>query len=225
MISFLILVVSITVSIFLWKYLSKRFFRQGHGKLFTYFVSTSMAFSFFVFGVVFVADYSTSLFEKYKNKTLKDAQTLSLQALNNIASDFVKINAIDKAYDTKFYNCLGQLLYDKDESYTVDKILGMCKQDYDLSQGKMKNYINTANIMVDFSPLDGSYRPLSNYIKGNLKDPSSYEHVKTMYSFVYYGTDRPYMNVKTVYRGKNSFGAIVTETTSIKVDAITKEIF
>jgi hypothetical protein len=168
---------------------------------------------------------SKSPFEQHKNITIKDAQTLSLQSLKNIASDFVKINAIDKAYDTKFYNCLGQLLYDKDESSTVDKILGMCKQDYDLSQGKMKDYINTANIMVDFSPWDGSYRPLENSIKGNLKDPSSYEHVKTMYGFVYYGTDRPYMNVKTVYRGKNSFGAIVTETTAIKVDAITKEVF
>ncbi len=224
MIGFLIVVVLIA-SVFLWKYLSKRFFGHGHGKLFTYFVSTSMAFSFFGFGVVFIANYSTTPFEEHKNKTLQDAKALSLQTLNEIASDFVKINTIDKTYDKKFYNCLGQLLYDKDESYTVDKILGMCKQDYDLSHGEMKDYINTANLMVDFSPWNGSYKPLENYIKNNLKDPSSYEHVKTMYGLVYYGTDRPYMNVKTVYRGKNSFGAIITETTSIKVDAITKEVF
>lgn len=225
MISFLILVVLIAASIFLWKYLVKKFFRQGHGKFFTYFVSTSMSLFCFVFGIAIVADYSTTPFMQHKNKTLKDAQTLSLQALKDISSDFVKINTIDKTYEAKFYNCLGQLMYDMDESYTVDKILGMCKQDYDLSHGKMKDYINTANLMVDFSPWNGSYRPLENYIKGNLKDPSSYEHVKTMYGLVYYGTDRPYMNVKTVYRGKNSFGAIITETTSIKVDAITKEVF
>jgi hypothetical protein len=39
-------------AVFVWRYLAKKFFRQGHGRLFTYFVSTSIAFFVFVFGLV-----------------------------------------------------------------------------------------------------------------------------------------------------------------------------
>ena len=46
-----------------------------------------------------------------------------------------------------------------------------------------------------------------------MKDPSSYDHVKTVYF------DRgSYLLVTTTYRGKNSFGALVLETTTAKVN-------
>ena len=58
-----------------------------------------------------------------------------------------------------------------------------------------------------FSKYDGSCISFKSFIKENLKDPSSFEHVETRYNDNNDGTVIVYMK----YRAKNSFGAIVTE--------------
>ncbi|CAD6366722.1 hypothetical protein SHEWT2_01203 [Shewanella hafniensis] len=64
-----------------------------------------------------------------------------------------------------------------------------------------------------FSGWDGSHNGLVKFVKANLKDPSSFEHVKTQYTDKY-----NYLIVTMQYRGKNSFGAIVTEEVVAKTD-------
>ncbi|WP_294962263.1 hypothetical protein [Sulfurimonas sp.] len=164
-------------------------------------------------------------YENSKNKTLKEATQLSLGSLKKITSSYVKEKQIPSSYNDMFYNCLGQLIYDKDKTFTIEKMMDWCHQDYTSSNGKLKDYYNTAELFKDFSAYDGTYRPLELLIKNSMQDSSSYEHIDTSYRLVYYGTERPYMFVETKYKGKNSFGAIVKAVVTAKVDAKTKDIF
>jgi hypothetical protein len=64
-----------------------------------------------------------------------------------------------------------------------------------------------------FSAWDGSNRNVEKYIKENMNDPSSYDHVETNYSDK--GT---FILVQTKFRGKNAFGAKVLQMATAKVD-------
>jgi len=66
----------------------------------------------------------------------------------------------------------------------------------------------------NFSKFDGSFTKFKNFIKENLKDPSSFEHVETRYNDNKDGT----VTVLMKYRAKNSFGAIVTEIAKCTLD-------
>lgn len=47
----------------------------------------------------------------------------------------------------------------------------------------------------------------------NMHDPSSFEHVETKF-----GDKGDYLLVQTTYRGKNSFGALVLNSATVKAD-------
>jgi hypothetical protein len=166
-------------------------------------------------------------YDNYKDTTLKDAKRLKLTQLKDISSSYVESKEIPSSYNQKFYDCLGNLIYDKDETFTIEKMLGWCYEDYTLSSNnQMKEYYNTAELLANFNPFDGSYYPLENIIKNRLmKNPSSYEHIKTVRGFVYYGAERPHMFLSTQFRGTNDFGGIVTQRVYAKVDAVTKELY
>lgn len=64
-----------------------------------------------------------------------------------------------------------------------------------------------------FSPFDGSHGRVEDALKSALKNPDSYEHVKTQYIV------KPNeITVFTTYRARNSFNAVVTETAVATVD-------
>ncbi|WP_353120956.1 tetratricopeptide repeat protein [Dysgonomonas capnocytophagoides] len=68
-------------------------------------------------------------------------------------------------------------------------------------------------ILKQFSSWDGSHRNLEKWLKNNMNDPKSFEHVETTY------TDKgDYLLVYMKYRGKNSFGAKVLQTVIGTVD-------
>lgn len=58
------------------------------------------------------------------------------------------------------------------------------------------------------SAWDGSFYPVEKYLKANLKDPDSYEHVESIGPTA----DGQYWRVRSKYRAKNSFGALVLES-------------
>ena len=68
-------------------------------------------------------------------------------------------------------------------------------------------------IKEQFSGWDGSHRNLERYIKENMLDPKSYDHVETVY-----WDKGTYIIVKTTFRGKNAFGGLVINSTRAKVD-------
>jgi hypothetical protein len=70
-----------------------------------------------------------------------------------------------------------------------------------------------AKIAAQFSAWNGAHIKLENYIKKNMNEPSSYEHVKTTYD-----DKGDYLLVITTFRGKNSLGQKVIEKVSAKAD-------
>ncbi|MBD3339395.1 MAG: hypothetical protein GF353_09820 [Candidatus Lokiarchaeota archaeon] len=78
---------------------------------------------------------------------------------------------------------------------------------------KTAEEIRKEEIGKHFSAWDGSHRGLTAYIKKSMHDPSSYEHVETVY------WDRgDHLIVKTTFRGKNAFGGVVKNWIQAKVD-------
>ncbi len=70
------------------------------------------------------------------------------------------------------------------------------------------------SIKKQFSARNGSHKNLVEYVKNNMKDPSSFEHVNTEYQV---NTDST-ITVHMKYRGKNSFNATITEEIWAKAD-------
>lgn len=70
-----------------------------------------------------------------------------------------------------------------------------------------------SQIEKQFSGWDGSHMNLESWIKDNMNDPKSYEHVESGY------IDKgSYLIIKTEYRGKNAFGGTVKGSVKAKVD-------
>lgn len=69
---------------------------------------------------------------------------------------------------------------------------------------KTAEQLKEEKIKLAFSPWDGSHRQLEKYVKNNLKDPESYEHIETRY-----GVKDDIVTVVMKYRAKNSFGGFV----------------
>jgi hypothetical protein len=63
------------------------------------------------------------------------------------------------------------------------------------------------------SAWDGSCRPVEAYIKTNMNDPDSYDHERTFVTPLANGNFR----IKTVFRGKNAFGAKVLNSAFAEV--------
>jgi len=63
-----------------------------------------------------------------------------------------------------------------------------------------------------FSAWDGSHRKLEEFIKSQMNDPDSYEHVETRY-----GDRGDFLIVQTTFRGKNAFGGVVKNSVKAKV--------
>lgn len=68
-------------------------------------------------------------------------------------------------------------------------------------------------IKAQFSAWDGAHIKLERMVKKSMNDPSSYEHVETVY------WDRQdHLVIKTTFRGKNAFGGVVVNWVKAKVD-------
>lgn len=163
--------------------------------------------------------------EKNINKTNAEIKNEQKGTIKKIAIEYAKTNNIEETYYNTMYDCLSDNVYTKSPDFKVQEMLVWCKNDYD--NKNTKPYYNKDWLFEDFSSLNGAYKPLENIIKDNMNDPSSYEHIKTAYNFVFYGDSvtRPYMQITTEYRGKNSFGALVKGENTVKIDAKTKEMF
>ena len=63
------------------------------------------------------------------------------------------------------------------------------------------------------SSYDGSCRPVVDYIKEGMNDPSSFDHVRTFVTPISNGN----FEIKTVFRGKNAFGGTVLNSSYAEV--------
>ncbi len=126
------------------------------------------------------------------NKTILNQKTLNQNLITLMQSQSDQREEIIKLYTEKEKN---------------DKILSEEKRKQEL-QGQRNELIKK-----QFNSWNGSHRGLSAYIKENMNDPSSYEHMETKY-FDQGST----LLIITKFRGNNAFGGKVINTVSAKVD-------
>src|SRR5574343_1183699 len=67
-------------------------------------------------------------------------------------------------------------------------------------------------ISAQFSQWDGAHHGLERFIKENMNDPDSYDHVRTVY-----WDKGDYLIVKTTFRGNNAFGGKVLNSVKAEV--------
>ncbi len=70
----------------------------------------------------------------------------------------------------------------------------------------------------EFVSYDGSCKPVVDYIKESMNDPSSFDHVRTFVTPLMGGS----FEIKTVFRGKNAFGGTVLNSCFAEVSAAGK---
>lgn len=75
---------------------------------------------------------------------------------------------------------------------------------------------------TNISAWDGSCKPVEDYLKRQMNDPDSYEHIETSYSI---NTLQDAMDVTTKFRAKNAYGAKVISqaTATVNLDGSVKE--
>jgi hypothetical protein len=75
---------------------------------------------------------------------------------------------------------------------------------------KAVNWLDS--VKSNFSNWDGSYKPLVDYVKKNMKNPDSFEHEKTSFNI-----QKDSIVIFMHYLGTNSFNAKIKETIKLKI--------
>ena len=78
--------------------------------------------------------------------------------------------------------------------------------------------------MFYVNPFDLSYGPFNDFIKSQMNNPKSFEHVKTITRYIN-DVKEPYVLLQTTFRGENAFGGVVTNTIKAKVNVKTQYIY
>ncbi|MFP7610163.1 hypothetical protein [Serratia quinivorans] len=167
-----------------------------------------------------VAAVQTKPIEKqftYNDVTLLDWKKITKGERVTIINEYLDYIDGGKSLADGFYNCMSQHSYTKNGTIKVKEALGWCHQDYEKEPLSLARMINFDRFKDQVRSFDDSYRPLTAAIKESMNDPSTFDHVETKYRFVM-NNSSPYAVVTTVFRGSNSFGAIVKNTVSAKVD-------
>lgn len=175
-------------------------------------------------------------FEKIENlKAIKEFQTNWSDSIVRFwQGDYITEYSISANSDTIYFQLskkategnwkssseLHQSIYQKQyDSISMNKFNSINKtiiklipnqeqQEFNKVKAERQNKINR-----QFSGYDGSHSTLKRLVKENMKDPSSFDHIKTNYE-----DKGSYILVQMSYRGKNSFGAKVIQTTTAKID-------
>lgn len=108
----------------------------------------------------------------------------------------------------KQYDSISKNKFNSSQKTIIKLIPNQEQQEINKIKSERQNKIN-----LQFSGYDGSHSTLKRVVKENMKDPSSFDHIKTNYE-----DKGSYILVQMSYRGKNSFGAKVIQTTTAKID-------
>ena len=109
-------------------------------------------------------------------------------------------------------------LLDKNKNVIVNTLPDNVKKEI---ENQVKSVVNQTTVYEpeptnpeeQFSKWDGSHKKLTEYIKSQMNNPDSYEHVSTKAA-----TKSSHILVVTTIRGENAYGATITTTYEAKVD-------
>lgn len=164
--------------------------------------------------VSFQKHWADSIMKVYKGYIIKNTSSLDTIyfQLSNVAtkgnwrhSADLNQSVIQKDYD----NIVSVRFANMDKPNTIMLLIPDEKQ----SAENQKIAARKEKILKQFSSWDGSHSNLKKWVKNNMNDPKSFEHIETTY------TDKgDYLLVYMKYRGKNAFGAKVLQTVIGTVD-------
>lgn len=139
--------------------------------------------------------------------------------------EFIEVNPeLSKDDKDKFRKCLSEYAYTKDKNLKAIEAIGWCKNEKLNNPEAFEDHIDLDKLFTQFSPWDGSFRPLEAFIKENMNDPKSYDHANTYYRLQLNDRKNPKAIITEEFRGKNAFGAVVKQIVQIEYD-INKETF
>ncbi|HGM5304248.1 TPA: hypothetical protein ACKP17_000422 [Serratia marcescens] len=159
----------------------------------------------------------------YGDVNLKEWRTKDKDDRFKIIDNYLTANGGLRSAADGFYSCMSQYSFTKNDDVKVSQALDWCKQSYDKEPLSLARMVNFDTFKSNVRSFDSSYRPLTAAIKESMNNPSTFEHVETSYRFVL-DNSAPYAVVSTVYRGSNSYGALVKNSVSAKVDLRTGNI-
>ncbi|MDA3137373.1 hypothetical protein [Vibrio metschnikovii] len=155
--------------------------------------------------------HALSITERYSD--IKDKELIEF---NNNATNQLKtqellakvkpIPASDFEQNLKLYE---QLLELNPNDQTFKDKVRLYKQQ---QQQAIRESNRLTQIKQQFSSWNGSHRNLVSHIKRQMNDPSSFEHVETVY-----WDKGNHLIVRTTFRGKNAFGGVVLNSVTAKV--------
>ncbi|MFS7164575.1 hypothetical protein [Serratia proteamaculans] len=159
----------------------------------------------------------------YGDVNLRDWRTKDKEERFKIIDNYLVVNGGIRSASDGFYSCMSQYSFTKNDDVKALQALDWCKQSYDKEPLSLARMVNFDAFKSNVRSFDSSYRPLTAAIKESMNNPSTFEHVETSYRFML-DNSSPYAVVTTVYRGSNSFGALVKNSISAKVDLRTGNI-
>lgn len=159
---------------------------------------------------------------KYDDLKLSEYRTKDRGERHTIVSNFINSKSISDDKLNDMYACLSEYSMTKSGDLPLGTVLDWCYKEFERAPSELSQKINFDNFQSNISAWDASYRPLEKLIKDSMNDESSYEHVSTVYSFIL--NDDPHAVVKTSFRGKNGYGAVVKNTVTARVNIQTGEV-
>ncbi|GEM_PF-1934381 len=153
---------------------------------------------------------------EYADVSLGDYKNKPEKTRHDIVDNFNDYKQIVASRAESMYACLSQYSFTKAPELKLDEVLGWCYAEYERSPSSLSDRINFDNFQENFSAWDGSYRPLETMIKESMNDDSSYDHVSTTYRLVL--NKDQHAVVKTIFRGKNAYGAVVKDSVTARVN-------
>jgi len=159
---------------------------------------------------------------QYNDLKLSEYRIKDKDERHAIVTNFIDSKSMNKNELNNMYACFSEYSMTKSGDLSLGTVLDWCYKEFERAPSELSKKINFDNFQSNISAWDASYRPLEKLIKDSMNDESSYEHVSTAYSFIL--NDDPHAVVKTSFRGKNGYGAVVKNTVTARVNIKTGEV-
>jgi NADH dehydrogenase/NADH:ubiquinone oxidoreductase subunit G len=171
--------------------------------------SVGLLIAFMIFAILQPEMTPAEIAEQSANKSIEViTSTLDTAEFNQHYSNLVSLQ--DSLIDTAIVSNVTKILDNKD--YFKKEVIDRLNEK---QQAERKEVIN-----ANFNELYGNHKPLTEYVKENLNDPSSFKHVETLYWD--YGDT---LVLKMTYRANNMYNAKITSVIKATADPVTGQLF
>lgn len=182
-----------------------------------YFIICVVAIGWTIFSSV---NDNKTKFSDYADQSLTEYRKLNKDQKNAIVKDYMLNNSISESVFDNVHGCLDEMTHKKDKDLNLSLVAGWCLIDY--QNDNIAKYVNFETFENGFSSFDGSYRKLETQIKKDMFNDDTYEHVSTSYSIVY--SNPRVAKIMTIFKGSNTYNAIVKTKAFAEVDLKTGEL-